>query len=143
MKNKSNNIVFIKVQDWNILKPEYIENLLYNKKLNKYKNKVYILINYWNKLPHNIYNKVILNILRQRAVENYLISICISPEIKEIIQCGNNKTVQRVEKNPDNTYGLDIKRMSKGPEALWKNSKMANLKDYRSYYEYLIDFCNK
>ncbi len=101
------------------------------------------MANYWPEgLSVSLYNKIILNFLRQRAVENYSVVMCISADIQEVLQCGSNKTVQRVA-CIDDKYGIDLMRMSRGPEALWKNSSLAKLKPYRGQYEKLIDFCTK
>ncbi len=143
IKYKDTNLVFINIQNDEILLPEKVESCLYDEKLHNYDNKIYFLVNSWNKLSENLYERVILNILRQRTVENYVITICLSSEIQEVLQCGTNKTVQRVAYKENHGFGIELKRMSRGPEALWKDSSLAKLKAHRGKYEQLLKYCNE
>ncbi|MGN0181728.1 MAG: nitrilase-related carbon-nitrogen hydrolase [Candidatus Ornithomonoglobus sp.] len=133
---EENGLKYIIVKENNIMLPEKILKEMYDTKEKGIK---YLIINIWDKLDRDYYNKVLEDVLRVRSMENFCAVMMISPEMTKCFQCGDNRTSQVIRKN-DGKYRLDLKRMG-GPEAIWKN-KRGMRSSWRSGYEVLIDYLN-
>jgi hypothetical protein len=109
--------------------------------LKEYKNKKYLILNRWDNLDYEYYQKFLSTILKVRAAENFCITLLVSPIVSECIQVGLNKNIQIV-RNQNGKYGLDFKRAT-GPESFWKNNSNIGIRaDWREKYEMLIDMVN-
>lgn len=124
------------VDDEDIMKPEKVLNLLYDKRLKTIKKKKYIIINRWDNLDLDFYRTKLSVILKVRSMENYCAVILSSPQITKCYQCGHNRTAQIV-KSENGSFGIDLSRTG-GPETIWKN-KMGMKAVWRDNIEWLID----
>ncbi|MDK2905036.1 MAG: hypothetical protein PWR12_1112 [Eubacteriaceae bacterium] len=131
-------LVIIDAPEQKIEDPIFIEHLFYHQKLINYSKKKYLIINRWEHLDRDYYERRLSTILKVRAAENYCIVILLSDQIDECIQVGMTKNVQIV-KRVDGKYGLDLKRAT-GPESFWKNNQTIGVrKEWRNNYELLIN----
>lgn len=131
------NIILAVLTDNDIINPEKTLKLIYNKKLKKFKNKKYLLINTWNHLDKKYYENTLSEILRVRSMENYCTVLLLSNEFQKCYQTGKNRTSQLILREKSE-YGLDLKRMT-GPEVIWKN-KNGIKKSWRKNFEKLIEY---
>lgn len=138
--HKADNIVLCMVNGEDIMRPETVLSLLYDKSLKKIKNKRYIIVNRWDELDKDFYETKLTLILKVRSMENYCAVILDSPQIKKCYQCGKNRTAQ-VVKPVNGSFGIDLSRTS-GPEAIWKN-KLGMKACWRENIEYLIESMKK
>lgn len=138
--HKGDNIVLCMVDGADVMAPELVLPLLYDKNLRNIKNKRYIIINHWDELDENFYRAKLSLILKVRSMENFCAVLLDSPKIKKFYQCGKNRTAQ-VVKSENGMYGLDLSRTS-GPEAIWRN-KHGMKACWRDNIEYLIGSMNK
>jgi len=132
-----NNIIFITIDDYDILKPELVIPYLYDKKLSRIKNKKYILVNkFEGELNEEFYENYLSVLLKARTTENYVTLILESDNINKCYQPTNNHDAQII-KAEKGSYFIDIKRAS-GPEAIWRNKRLMR-KEWRKGFEILID----
>lgn len=137
----NDNLIIVDVPEHKIENPVIVEKLLYHSKLKEYKNKKYLILNRWDNLDYEYYQKFLSTILKVRAAENFCITLLVSPIVSECIQVGLNKNIQIV-RNQNGKYGLDFKRAT-GPESFWKNNSNIGIRaDWREKYEMLIDMVN-
>lgn len=136
LKKNEYNIIFIVINEYDIIKPELVIPYLYDKELSKIKNKKYIIVNkFEEKLDEEFYKNYLSIILKTRTTENYVTVILESDNINKCYQPTNNKDAQVI--HPENgKYGIEIKRAS-GPEALWTNKKLMK-KEWRKGFEIII-----
>ena len=140
ISHERDNIILCKLNGEDIMKPEVVLPLLYDRNLGKLKNKRYIIINHWDELDDNFYKTKLSPVLKVRSMENYCAVILDSPTLKKCYQCGMNRTAQ-VVRSVDGNFGIDLSRTS-GPEAIWKN-KPGMKACWRDNIEYLIDSMKK
>lgn len=133
--NKNENIVIGIIKDEKIIYPENSCNLLYNKKLEKYKNKKYLLINIWESLDESYYKNILSDVLKVRSTESFIGVILISPSYIKCFQSGNIRNAQTV-KLINNSFGIDTSRMG-GPDTIWRQNKV-----WREGYELLLEKIN-
>jgi len=134
-KVKDKNVVFCLVEGNDILKPEKVLSLLYDKELKKISNKRYIIVNKHKHIEDEIFRNKISVVLKVRSMENFCAVIIESDNIHECYQCGKNRTAQ-VLQSEDQKFGIDLDRTS-GPEAIWKN-KDGMKACWRENFEWLI-----
>lgn len=137
------SLVFILIENEDIMEPEVVSNLLFNSILNNYKNKAYCLVNRWTKkFDSSFFENQLSDILKVRAVENYIAVIHMSEYGTKCYQSGYNKNVQCVAYDEKKLgYGLDLSRMS-GPENRWRANKQTQMKtSWRKGYEKIIEYC--
>ena len=131
-----NNIKHIIVKNDDIMLPEKILQVMYEKRDKQVK---YIIVNVRDSLNMDYYNKVLEDVLRVRAMENYCAVLMVSPEMTKCFQSGDNRTSQYILKI-DGKYRLDLKGMG-GRKTICKN-KDGMRASWRSGYEQLIDYLN-
>lgn len=130
------NVFFFMVEGMDILKPEKVQALLYSRKIKKYPNRKYIIINRHENVDEKFFLEKLSIILKVRAMENYCAVILESNNINKCYQCGKNRTAQ-VVKPCDGTWGIDLERTT-GPEAIWRN-KQGMRASWRKNYEWLVE----
>ena len=141
LPQKDLNIVICYIKENDILSPEIVSNLLYDENLSAITNKRYIIFNDWGIVDHNYYERVLSNILKVRAAENFCAVIFNSENIKKCFQVGNNKNAQIV-KMCGGKFGIDLSRTT-GPEAIWKNKNLIGMRgEWRQNYEALLRYIN-
>ena len=141
LPQKDLNIVICYIKENDILSPEIVSNLLYDENLSAITNKRYIIFNDWGIVDHNYYERVLSNILKVRAAENFCAVILNSENIKKCFQVGNNKNAQIV-KMCGGKFGIDLSRTT-GPEAIWKNKNLIGMRgEWRQNYEVLLRYIN-
>ena len=114
---------------------------MYDENLSAITNKRYIIFNDWGIVDHNYYERVLSNILKVRAAENFCAVILNSENIKKCFQVGNNKNAQIV-KMCGGKFGIDLSRTT-GPEAIWKNKNLIGMRgEWRQNYEALLRYIN-
>lgn len=113
------NIIFCFVDERDIMKPEKVLELLYEKQLRQFPNKRYIIVNRWDYIDMDFYESQLAVILKVRSMENFCAVVLSSSNITKCFQCGMNRTAQ-VVKEMDGEFGLDLSRTG-GPETIWKN----------------------
>lgn len=142
LPQKDLNIVICYIKENDILSPEVVSNLLYDESLSAIINKRYIIFNDWQIVEHNYYERVLSNILKVRAAENFCAVIFNSENIKKCFQVGNNKNTQIV-KMCGGKFGIDLARTT-GPEAIWKNKSQIGMRgDWRQNYEAILKYINE
>lgn len=142
LPQKDLNIVICYIKENDILSPEIVSNLLYDECLSAITNKRYIILNDWEIVEHNYYERVLSNILKVRAAENFCAVIFNSENIKKCFQVGNNKNSQIV-KMCNGKFGIDLARTT-GPEAIWKNKSQIGMRgDWRQNYEAILKYINE
>ena len=142
LPQKDLNIVICYIKENDILSPEVVSNLLYDESLSAIINKRYIIFNDWQIVEHNYYERVLSNILKVRAAENFCAVIFNSENIKKCFQVGNNKNTQIV-KMCGGKFGIDLARTT-GPEAIWKNKSQIGMRgDWRQNYEAILKCINE
>lgn len=134
-------IVFCVADEMAIMQPEKFLPVMYDRRLAKFPNKRYIIVNRHSHLDEQFYRTKLSPTLKVRAMENFCAVILESDIENHCYQCGNNRTAQLVA--PLNgIYKLDLNRTG-GPEVIWKN-KLGMRADWRVNYEWLIsNFPNK
>ena len=140
VKYKNSNIIILMVEGEEILKPELVQKLLYSKKLKKYPNKKYIIVNKFDTVDEDFYKFKLSIVLKVRAMENFCAVILESNNINKCYQCGKNRTAQ-VIKEVNGVWGIDLERTS-GPEAIWKD-KQGIRASWRNNYEWLVNNCDQ
>lgn len=129
------NIVMCIVPGENIMKPEKVLKLLYEKKLKDIRNKRYIIINQWNKMDSHFYQTKLSVVLKVRSMENYCAVIFSSDNITKCFQSGQNRSAQ-VVKSENGQFGIDLARTG-GPETIWRN-KVGTKACWRDNIEWLL-----
>lgn len=135
-KVNSNNVVFLLIEENDILKPERVLSLLYSKEINQIDNKRYIIVNKHEKVDKDSFENIFSVVLKVRSMENFCAVILESENINECYQSGKNRTAQ-VLKAEDGMFNIDLTRTT-GPEAIWKN-KNGMRADWRENFEWLIE----
>ena len=130
--HKNQNIIFCIIKGNNILKPEKILSLLYNKKLDSIDNKCFILVNQHKHISEEFFQTQLDTVLKVRAVENLCAVILESENICRCYQCTNYKTSQ-VVKSKNGYFGIDLKR-THGP----KHTGLHQNKKWKSNIEFLV-----
>lgn len=130
------NVFFFMVEGMDILKPEKVQTLLYSKKIKKYGNRKYVIINRHDNVDEKFFLEKLSIVLKVRAMENYCAVILESNNINKCYQCGKNRTAQ-VVKPFDGVWGIDLERTT-GPEAIWRN-KQGMRESWRKNYEWLVE----
>ncbi len=131
------NLIILKIDEDDIITPNKTMELLYNSALKKIENKRYVLFSKWDSLSKDKFERIIASILKVRAAENFIATICISPNLSACFQVGLNKNIQIVSLNRG-VYGIDLNRTT-GPEALWRTKQRPPKKaSWRKKYEFLI-----
>ena len=130
------NVFFFMVEGMDILKPEKVQTLLYSRKIKKYGNRKYVIINRHDKVDERFFLEKLSIVLKVRAMENYCAVILESNNINKCYQCGKNRTAQ-VVKPFDGVWGIDLERTT-GPEAIWRN-KQGMRESWRKNYEWLVE----
>lgn len=136
-KTINSNVVFCIAHGEDIVAPEVILSLMYDKCLDKYKNKRYVIVLEYDELEDESFKAFISVLAKVRAMENYCAVIFESDANNICCQTSINRASQLV-KAENGKYGIDLNRTT-GPEAIWKN-KTGMRADWRYGYEALIDF---
>ena len=130
--SNNRNVIFCIVKGNDILKPEKILPLFYNKNLDSIENKCFVIVNQYNHFSDRFYRTQLETILKVRAVENLCAVILESDNVCRCYQCTNYKNSQIVK--PINGYfGLDLKR-THGP----KHTGLHKSKQWNSNIEFLV-----
>ena len=128
------DMIFILVNNEDVFYAENFLPLMYSEKLQKYKNKRYLIINQFDHLDKELYENKLSVVLKVRAMENYCAVLLKSDLITMCYQTSQNRTAQ-VLRAENGCFGLDLSRM-KGPETIWKNKPI-----WRNGYSWLIKQC--
>lgn len=132
------NVFFLLVDALDMMKPEKVLSLLYDKELKKYNNRHYIIVNKHQNIETEFFETKLSVLLKTRVMENFCAIILESENVNKCYQCGKNRTAQ-VVKAVNGFYGIDLDRTS-GPEAIWKN-KVGMKASWRNNFEWLVDMC--
>ncbi|MBR6104853.1 MAG: carbon-nitrogen hydrolase family protein [Paludibacteraceae bacterium] len=131
------NVVALVVNEYDILKPEKVLSLMYDKKLERYINKKYLIISRIPNLTEKQMKFEISPVLKVRAMENFCAVVLESNNFNKCYQCGSTHNSQMVPA-VNGKFNIDFGRMS-GPESTWKNKNQGFMKkSWRENYEYLI-----
>ena len=129
---KNQNVIFCIINGNDILKPEKVLSLLYNKKLDSIDNKCFILVNQHKHIAEKFFQTQLDTVLKVRAVENLCAVILESDNICRCYQCTNYKTSQVVQ-SENGYFGIDLKR-THGP----KHTGLHQNKRWSSNIEFLV-----
>lgn len=140
-KFDNQNIIICMLEEYDILKPEKVLQLLHNKNLKNISNKRYIIVNKFENLDKEFYETKLSVVLKVRAMENFCAVILESDIVNNCYQTGKNRTAQVLLPTSDGCYEIDLERTS-GPESIWKN-KVGMKASYRQNIEIIIDEMNK
>ena len=102
-----------------ILKPESVLKLLYARELADIPNKKYLIINRWNTVDRDFYEKQLSLILKVHTMQNFCAVILTSDNMVKCFQATDCKNAQVIPAVAGE-LGLDLNRMG-GPETIWKN----------------------
>lgn len=130
------NLVMCVLNKHDIMKPEKVLKLLYANELKRFRNKKYLIINWWDAVDEEYFRTKLSSVLKVRAMENYCAVLIASNNITKCYQCGMNRTAQ-VVKEVDGKFGIDLSRAG-GPETIWKN-KNGMKANWRKNIEWIID----
>lgn len=139
------NLVMCLVEGDGIMKPESVLKLLYARELAALHKKKYLIINRWDRVDMDFYEKQLSLILKVHAMQNFCAVLLTSANMTKCIQVSKSKTVQLV-RAVDGKFGLALARMG-GPETVWKDKEFGvkgTLKTYmkkawRKNVEWLIE----
>lgn len=139
------NLVMCLVRGEDILKAETTLRLLYARELEGLPDKKYLIINQWDSVDTDFYEKQLSLILKVHAMQNFCAVLLTSANMTKCIQVSKSKTVQ-VVRAVDGKFGLALARMG-GPETVWKDKEFGvkgTLKTYmkkawRKNVEWLIE----
>ncbi len=115
------NLVMCLIEGDAIMKPESVLKLLYARELADLPKKKYLIINRWDTVDMDFYEKQLSLILKVHAMQNFCAVILTSGTMTKCIQVSKSKTVQ-VVRSVGGRFGLALSRMG-GPEAIWKYHK--------------------
>ena len=115
------NLVMCLIEGDAIMKPESVLKLLYARELADLPKKKYLIINRWDTVDMDFYEKQLSLILKVHAMQNFCAVILTSANMTKCIQVSKSKTVQ-VVRSVSGRFGLALSRMG-GPEAIWKYHK--------------------
>ena len=133
LHHKNRNVIFCIVKGNEILKPEKVLQLLYNKKLNNIDNKSFVILNQHKHISEDYFQTQLDTILRVRAVENYCAVILESDNIKKCYQSTFCKDSQIIK--PEKGYfGIDLSRTN-GP----RHTGLHQSKQWNQNIEFLVD----
>lgn len=130
---KNRNVIFCIVKGNDILKPEKVLNLLYNKHLDSIENKCFVIVNQYNHFSDKFFRTQLETVLKVRAVENLCAVILESDNVCRCYQCTNYKTSQ-VIKPAKGYFGLDLKR-THGP----KHTGLHHKNQWNSNIQFLVN----
>jgi predicted amidohydrolase len=135
--HKNRNVIFCVINDNEILKPEKVLQLLYNKKLDSVENKSFVVVNQHKHFSDTFFQTKLETVLKVRAMENYCVVIMESAGFSKCYQCTNYKTSQ-VVKPTNGFFGVDLRRAI-GP----KRTGLHNSEKWNSNIELLINKVSK
>lgn len=127
------NVIFCIVKGNDILRPEKVLNLLYNKHLDSIENKCFVIVNQYNHFSDKFFRTQLETVLKVRAVENLCAVILESDNVCRCYQCTNYKTSQII-KPVKGYFGLDLKR-THGP----KHTGLHNKKQWDPNIQFLVN----
>lgn len=130
------NLVICSIDGNEIIEPRNILRKLYSPSLSELPDKRYLIINRWKEHDNHMYDTVLSDILKVRAIENYCAVVYTSPQKSMCFQSGKTKNVQSVALI-EGGFLLDFGRMT-GPETIWRN-KEGMKASWRKGYETLIN----
>ena len=130
--HNNRNVIFCIIKGNDILKPEKVLKLLYNKHLDSIENKCFVIVNQYNHFSNSFFHTQLETILKVRAVENLCAVVLESDNLCRCYQCTNYKTSQII-KSAKGYFGLDLKR-THGP----KHSGLHNKKQWNPNIEFLV-----
>ena len=130
-------LVVVVADNENIMLPEKHLPLLYDRALQDYPNKRYLILCRYENLDEGFYREKLSVILKVRAMENYCAVIFESSKNAGCYLPTETRDVQAV-KAVNGEYGLDADRM-KGPELIWPQKTKIRMKGiWRVNFEWLI-----
>lgn len=115
------NLVMCLVEGDAIMKPESVLKLLYARELAALPEKKYLIINRWDRVDMDFYEKQLSLILKVHTMQNFCAVILTSGNMTKCFQtsdCRNAQVVPAV----GGTFGLALGRMG-GPETIWRYHK--------------------
>lgn len=134
---KNWNVIFCVINGNEILKPEKVLQLLYNKNLDFIENKSFVIVNQHKHLSDAFFQTKLDTVLKVRAMENYCVVVMESNGFSKCYQCTNYKTSQVVKPTND-FFGIDLRRAN-GP----KRTRLHNSEKWNSNIEFLVNKVSK
>lgn len=134
---KNRNVIFCVINGREILKPEKVLQLLYNKNLDFIENKSFVIVNQHKHLSDAFFQTKLETVLKVRAMENYCVVVMESDGFSKCYQCTNYKTSQ-VVKPTNGFFGVDLRRAN-GP----KRTGLHNSEKWNSNIELLVNKVSK
>ena len=135
--HKNRNVIFCVINGKEILKPEKVLQLLYNKNLDSIENKSFVIVNQFEHFSYIFFQTQLETVLKVRAMENYCVVIMESDSFSKCYQCTNYKTSQVVKPTHD-FFGVDLRRAN-GP----KRTGMHNSEKWNLNVELLVNMISK
>ena len=112
--HKNRNVILCLIKGNDILKPEKVLQLLYNKKLDDIENKSFVIVNQYKRLSERFFQTQLDTILKVRAVENCCAVILESDKFNKCYQSTYCKDSQIITPKKG-FFGLDLRRTN-GPK---------------------------
>ena len=130
--HKNRNVILCLIKGDDILKPEKVLRLLYNKRLDDIKNKSFVVVNQYKRLSKSFFQSQLDTILKVRAVENLCAVVLESDKFNKCYQSTYCKDSQII-KPTNGFYGIDLHRTN-GP----KHTGLHQNKQWNQNIEYLV-----
>lgn len=130
--HKNRNVILCLIKGNDILKPEKVLQLLYNKRLDDIKNKSFVIVNQYKRLSKSFFQSQLDTVLKVRAVENLCAVILESDKFNKCYQSTYCKDSQII-KPTNGFYGIDLRRTN-GP----KHTGLHQNKQWNQNIEYLV-----
>ena len=108
------NVIFCLIKGNDILKPEKVMQLLYNKRLDDIENKSFVIVNQYKRLSKSFFQTQLDTVLKVRAVENLCAVILESDKFNKCYQSTYCKDTQIIM-STNGFFGIDLHRTN-GPK---------------------------
>ncbi len=130
--HKNRNVILCLIKGNDILKPEKVLQLLYNKRLDDIENKSFVIVNQYKRLSKSFFQTQLDTVLKVRAVENLCAVVLESDKFNKCYQSTYCKDSQIITPTKG-FFGLDLRRTN-GP----KHTGLHQNKQWNQNIEYLI-----
>lgn len=113
--HKNRNVILCLIKGNDIMKPEILLKLLYNKRLDAIENKCFVVVNRHKHLSESFFKTQLDTVLKVRAIENYCAVILESDSFNKCYQSTCCKDSQVIKPTPGGFFGIDPRRAT-GPK---------------------------
>ena len=132
-RHKSRNVILCLIKGNDIMKPEKVLELLYNKRLDAIENKCFVVVNRHKHLSESFFKTQLDTVLKVRAIENYCAVILESDSFNKCYQSTYCKDSQVIKPTPGGFFGIDPRRAT-GP----KHTGLHQIKQWNPNIEFLV-----